>query len=69
MTDTKPAWMSRTVWTGFIIALLALLNALGMAPEWLTQPVVEEAVFGVLGILAVVFRIKATKAVEVTVAV
>jgi len=61
--DTKPWWASRTVLVGLIGTLFAIASAIGFLPEGITQDMVLEAVLAVTGILAVVFRVKATKEV------
>lgn len=59
MYDTKGWWQSRTVWTGIIGLLFAILSMVGWVPEGLSQEHVAEAVMAVVGVLTIVFRIKA----------
>jgi hypothetical protein len=57
METTKPLWMSKTVWMGFLTALIAFLNAFGIIlPPVITETVIGEIVVGALGILTIVFR-------------
>jgi hypothetical protein len=64
MKDTKPWWLSRTIWVGLITSILAILNGLGVIPTEIQQSLIEEAVLGILGILAIIFRAKATTRIE-----
>lgn len=68
MTDTKPWWMSRTVWVGLATSIVALLSAMGWLPPGITETVVEEAVVAILGVLTVIFRTKAVKEIEPVIA-
>lgn len=57
METTKPLWMSRTVWMGFLTALIALLSAFGVVlPPFFTETILNEVVTGVLGLLTIFFR-------------
>lgn len=60
MTETKPWWMSRTIWVGLATSVLAILNGFGVIPEGFQEGIVEELIVGVLGILAIIFRVQAT---------
>lgn len=64
MIETKPWWTSRTIWVGLITAVMAILAAAGVLPVWLTQSLVEELVFAVLGIATVYYRSKAVKEIQ-----
>ena len=66
MTQMKPWWMSKTVWTGLAVALLTIATAFGIVPEWLTQAYVEEVIVAALGLLTVVFRMTATTEIGAT---
>lgn len=59
--DNKPWWASRTIWVGIIGALFGILAALNVLPEGLSQDSIVEGVLAVTGILAVVFRVGASK--------
>lgn len=63
MNETKPWWQSRTIWTGLLGGLYAILSIFKILPEGLEQGMVLEAVLGVTSVLAVLFRAKATKEV------
>lgn len=63
MNETKPWWQSRTIWTGLLGGLYAILSIFKILPEGLEQEMVLEAVLGVTSVLAVLFRAKATKEV------
>lgn len=56
-------WQSRTIWTGLIGTLFAVLSGFGLVPEGLNQDMVLEAVLGVVSVAAILFRVKATKAI------
>jgi len=60
-TETKIWWQSRTVWTGLVGALFAILHQFGMLPVDLTTEMVLNMILGIVSVLAVVFRVDATK--------
>jgi len=60
MTETKPWWMSRTIWVGLATSVLAILSGFGVLPVGFQEGIVEELIVGVLGVLAIVFRAQAT---------
>ena len=64
MENTKPWWMSRTIWTSFAIVLVAVLGGFGLLPPGLTEAHITEAIMAVLAVLAVYFRYDATEEVE-----
>lgn len=59
MLESKNWWTSRTVWVGVIGLLFAVLGAVGVLPEGLTQEQVLQGVMAVVGVLTIVFRVKA----------
>lgn len=63
MNEEKVWWQSRTIWTGLIGAVFAMLGGLNVLPEGLSSDMVVNAVLGVTSVLAVVFRAKATKSI------
>lgn len=63
MAENKPWWTSRTVWTGIVGTGFAAAGLMGVLPADLTQEQVLQAILGVVGVLAVVFRIKASASI------
>ena len=63
MTETKPWWQSRTIWTGLVTSALAVLSAAGALPVWIDAPLAADIVVGLLGIATVISRAIATKEV------
>lgn len=59
MQDTKRWWESRTIWASLLGLIFVALSALHVLPEGLSQEGVLEAVMGVVGVLAIIFRVKA----------
>jgi len=64
MTETKPWWMSRTIWVGLATSILAILKGFGVIPEEIQEGIIEEIIMAVLGILAIIFRTQATTEIE-----
>jgi hypothetical protein len=64
LDNTKPWWASRTIWVGLVGAGFAVASALGVVPAGLAQENVLEGVLAVTGVLAAVFRAKATVEVK-----
>ncbi len=56
MNETKPWWLSRTIWVGLATTVFAVLSGLGMVPAALEYGIIEEAVLAILGVLTVIFR-------------
>lgn len=59
METTKPWFFSKTIWTGLFTVLFSVLAAAGVVP-FVTPDVISSLVVGLLGVLTVVFRGKAT---------
>lgn len=63
MQQEKVWWQSRTIWTGLIGSVFAILSGLNVLPKDLSSDMVVNAVLGITSVLAVVFRAKATTAI------
>lgn len=64
MTETKPWWLSRTIWMGLATALMAVFSAAGVMPIWLDEMFVSEVITALLGLATVYFRSKAVKEIQ-----
>jgi hypothetical protein len=65
--DEKGWWKSKTIWTGLIATVYAILSLLGFAiPTGLDQGTVTEVFMGIFGVLAVIFRWQATSVLTST---
>ena len=61
----KGWWKSKTVWVGLIATAYAALSFLGIPiPLGIDQATAGEFVTGVLGLLAIYFRVTATEAIS-----
>lgn len=64
MTDTKPWYLSRTIWASLVAILSATLGVLGVSTETLddgTLPdLLLQAVTGIAGIVALLGRLRAS---------
>ena len=61
MEDTKPFYASKTFWGGVLVVLAAGASLLGIEPEQL--PSADEIVAIIGGVLAIIGRFNATKAI------
>lgn len=59
MTEQKVWWQSRTIWTGIVGTLFAILGGFDIIPADLIAGNVVEAILGVTSVLAIVFRVQA----------
>lgn len=64
--ETKPWWQSRTIWTGLVGGIFALLSIFGYLPEGLKSDFVVETILGITSVGAIIFRSFATKKVVLT---
>lgn len=64
MEETKPWWQSRTIWTGLIGGVAAVLAIFDMLPTGLDQGILVESILGLTSMAAVIFRAKATKSIQ-----
>lgn len=64
MVDQKLWWQSRTIWTGIIGTIFAILAGFDMVPEGLSSEYLVETILGVTSVLAIVFRAKATASIS-----
>lgn len=64
-TEQKQWWQSRTIWLGIMGTLFSIFSGLGIIPEGLTSEMVVDAILGVVSVGAIVFRVKATKAITI----
>lgn len=55
--EVKSIFASKVAWTGIITLLFTLAKSFGFLPDGLTEPMVTEAVYAVLAVLVVVFRL------------
>lgn len=59
--EEKGWWKSRTVWTGLLAMAYGLLAAFGVtAPFGFDMAMANELIIAIVGVLAIVFRVKAT---------
>lgn len=58
MTEQKVWWQSRTIWTGIIGTLFAMLSGFNIIPADLAADNVVEAILGITSVLAIVFRVQ-----------
>lgn len=61
MNETKPWYLSRTVWSGLTTSVLAMLMAMGVVPSTVSETLADEAALVLLGIGTIYSRIKADK--------
>lgn len=61
--EVKGWWKSRTVWVGLITTIYSALALFGVIPPVGSEQLVE-AIMGIVGILVVIFRVDATKAIS-----
>lgn len=61
METTKPWWASKTIWAGLATAIMAVLTAGGILPEFITENLIDTVLTAVLGVLTIVFRGTATQ--------
>lgn len=66
--NTKEWWESRTIWTGVLTSLCAILKSLNWLPEGFDNSMIDEIVTIGLGIATVIFRVKAVKEIKAPVA-
>ena len=62
--EQKEWWQSRTIWTGVLTAVCALLKSLGLIPEAIDTTIIDEVVTVGLGIATIYFRAKAEKTIR-----
>lgn len=62
----KNWWLSRTIWTGIIGTLFAVLNALGLLPAELSSDVVVNGILGITAVLAIVLRVNTDTTIVLT---
>jgi hypothetical protein len=54
--ENKPWYLSKTIWTGLVTVIFAVLSGTGALPEGLTEGYVNEVIGGILGVLTILFR-------------
>lgn len=57
--NEKVWWQSRTVWSGIVGSMFAVLSMLGLLPTELSSSQVVDAILAVTSVAAVVFRVQA----------
>ena len=64
MTDTKPWFLSRTIWASGVSIALAMAGFLGLAPAGLDHAMLTDAaveiVSALAGVIAIIGRLRAT---------
>ena len=65
MENTKVWWQSRTIWSGIIGAVFAILSILNLLPADLTTIQVVDAIMAVTSVAAIVFRVKSTTVITI----
>ena len=61
--NEKVWWQSRTIWSGIVGTMFAMLSLMGWLPAELSSSQVVDAILAVTSIGAVVFRVKAKAAI------
>jgi hypothetical protein len=61
MEETKPWYVSKTIWSGLTTSVIAILIGVGAIPERFSEGFADEAALLLLGLATVYSRVKADK--------
>lgn len=63
MEEDKLWWQSRTIWTGILTAICAILKGFHLLPKEIDESMIGNIVTVGLGLATIYFRIRATKVI------